>query len=95
MKSIRNKIRNEMSEKQFGFVESNGKRKYIFVLRMIPKIAIEMQKEMHLCFTDYRYKKIFDSVKQDDLIQLDLERESSKAENKFILEAAGSSDNKK
>ena len=53
MNRIRPKIRPEIAEEQFGFME--GKRTInneIFALRMIIERALEVNKDIYLCFID-------------------------------------------
>ncbi|GFS03869.1 RNA-directed DNA polymerase from mobile element jockey-like [Elysia marginata] len=58
MAGIRGKLRPEISNNQFGFVEDRGTRNVIFTLTMIIERAIEMKKDLYLCFIDY--SKAFD-----------------------------------
>ena len=50
---IRSKIRPEIAEEQYGFVKGKGTTNAIFLLRMLSERAIEMQKDVYLCFIDY------------------------------------------
>ena len=52
------------SERQLGMVLRKGMRIAIFILRILGERSIEMQKDMCLCFIDY--KKAFDRVKHED-----------------------------
>ena len=65
---IRNRIVSEIGEEQYGFMKGKGTSNAIFVLRMIGERAIEMQKDIFLCFIDY--EKAFDTVKHKDLLSL-------------------------
>jgi hypothetical protein len=70
----RTRITPEIGIEQFGFVQDAGTRNAIFVLRMITERAVEMQKDVFMCFIDY--SKAFDKVKHvelfEDLSKLDL-----------------------
>ena len=63
---IRNKIRPEISEEQYGFVKGKGTTNAIFILRMLSERAIEMQKDVYLCFIDY--EKAFDTVRHQEML---------------------------
>ena len=73
---LRNRIRPEIGREQFGFVEDAGTRNAIFVFRVITERAVEMQKDIYMCFIDYA--KAFDKVRHqelfEDLDKLDLYR---------------------
>ena len=56
-----------MEEKQFGFVEDAGTKIAIFVLRVITERAVEMQKDIYMCFIDYA--KAFDKVRHRELFE--------------------------
>ena len=64
----RSRIKPEIGVAQFGFVEDAGTRNAIFVLRMITERAIEMQKDVFICFIDY-YLKAFDNMRHDELFE--------------------------
>ena len=49
-------------------MEGKGTTNAIFVLRMLAERAIEMQKDIYVCFIDY--EKAFDRVKHGELIQM-------------------------
>ncbi|GFR92248.1 endonuclease-reverse transcriptase [Elysia marginata] len=68
MTRIRGKLRPEISNNQFGFVEDRGTRNAIFTLSMIIERAIEMKKDLYLCFIDY--SKAFDRVRPDELYKI-------------------------
>ena len=61
MKRMRNKILPEISETQFGFIADESTRSTIISLSTLMERAIEVQKDLHLCFIDY--SKAFDKVK--------------------------------
>ena len=68
MARLRNKIRPEISEAQFGFVANKGTTNAIFTMTMLTERCIEMQKDLYLCFIDY--SKAFDKVRHEDLFQI-------------------------
>ena len=55
MCQMKNKIRPEISEKQFGFLADRGTRNAIFTLNILLGKSIEVQKDIYLCF--YRLLK--------------------------------------
>jgi hypothetical protein len=61
------KIDREISEDQFGFRPFNGTREAIFCIRQIIEKYIEVQKDIYVCFIDY--KKAFDSINHVTLIE--------------------------
>ena len=61
-------IKPEIGEEQCGFVEDSSTRNAIFMVRMISERAIEMQKNLYLCFIDYT--KAFDKVQHEELFKL-------------------------
>jgi len=65
MARARNKIKFEISEVQCGFVEDAGTRNAFFMVRMLSERAIEMQKDLYMCFIDYT--KAFDKVQHAEL----------------------------
>ena len=66
MMRVRNKIRPEIAEEQFGSVEGKGMSNAIFMLRTIIEQTLEIQKES-LCFIDYT--KAFDRVQHMEIIK--------------------------
>ncbi|GFN78636.1 endonuclease-reverse transcriptase [Plakobranchus ocellatus] len=64
---VRNKIRPEIGDTQCGFVEGKGTTNAVYMLRMIIERALEMQKDIYLCFIDYT--KAFDRVKHWEMIK--------------------------
>ena len=68
MARLRNKIRPEISEVQYGFVADKGTTNAIFTMSMTIERCIEMQKDIYLCLIDYL--KAFDKVRQEDLFQI-------------------------
>ena len=68
LKRVRSKIQPELSEEQFGFVPGKGTRNAIFCLRTIAERAIEVQKNLYVCFVDY--EKAFDKVKHEEMLKL-------------------------
>ena len=65
--SARSRITPEIGNQQFGFVKDAGTRNGIFVVRIITERAVEMQKEVYICFIDYT--NAFDKVKRKDLFE--------------------------
>ena len=65
---IKQKLKPEISEEQYGFVKGKGTRNAIFIIRMLTERAIEMQKDVYMCFIDY--EKAFDRVRHTDLIEI-------------------------
>ena len=64
---LRSRIQPETGREQFGFVEDAGARNAIFVLRIITERAVEMQKDIYMCFIDY--PKAFDKVRHQELFE--------------------------
>ena len=62
---VRNKIRPEIADELCGFVEGKGTANAIYMLRILIERALEVQKDVYLCFIDYT--KAFDRVKHDEL----------------------------
>ena len=50
---MRNKITPEIAEEQCGFVKDKGTRNAIYMLRTLTERAIEIQRDLYLCFIDY------------------------------------------
>ncbi|GFO10081.1 endonuclease-reverse transcriptase [Plakobranchus ocellatus] len=67
MMRVRNKIRPKIGDTQCGFVEGKGTTNAVYMLRMIIERALEMQKDIYLCFIDYT--KAFDRVKHWEMIK--------------------------
>ena len=68
MQRARNKIQPEFGKEQFGFIKDSGTRNATFTLRRISERAIEIEKDLYLCFLDYA--KAFDKVRHDDLLDM-------------------------
>ena len=64
---VRNKINPEIAEEQCRFVEGKGSTNAIFILRTLIERALEIQKDVYLCFIDYT--KAFDRVRHDEIIK--------------------------
>ena len=47
-------IDREVGELQFGFREKTGTQEAIFVLKILMERSIQVQKDVHLCFIDYK-----------------------------------------
>ncbi|GFO02441.1 endonuclease-reverse transcriptase [Plakobranchus ocellatus] len=65
MLRIRNILKPEIEE-QCGFVEDKGTSNAIYILRTLIERALEVQKDVYLCFIDYT--KAFDRVRHDEII---------------------------
>ena len=63
----RSRITPEIESEQFGFVEDAGSRNAIFVLRMIAERAVQMKKDVFMCFIDYL--KAFAKVRHGELFE--------------------------
>ena len=57
---VRNKIKPEEAGEQCGFVEGKGTSNVTYTHRSLIERAVEVQKEVYLCFIDYT--KAFDSA---------------------------------
>ena len=68
MMRVRNKILPEIAEEQCGFIEGKGTINAIYMLRAIIERALEVQKDLYLCFIDYT--KAFDRVQHDNIINI-------------------------
>ncbi|GFO03036.1 endonuclease-reverse transcriptase [Plakobranchus ocellatus] len=66
MLRVRNKIKPEIAEEQCGFVEGKGTTNALYILRTLIERALEVQKDVYLCFIDYT--KAFDRVRHDEII---------------------------
>ncbi|GFS13084.1 LINE-1 reverse transcriptase [Elysia marginata] len=67
MMRIRSKIKPEIADEQYGFVEGKGITNVIYTLRTLIQKAIEVQKDVYLCFIDYT--KAFDRVRHDEIMK--------------------------
>jgi hypothetical protein len=65
---MRNKIRPEIDKTQCGFMNDTGTRNAIFILRNICERAIEVNKDLYLCFIDFN--KAFDKVRHTKLLNM-------------------------
>ncbi|XP_042883267.1 uncharacterized protein LOC122260182 [Penaeus japonicus] len=68
MERARSRIRPEIGNVQYGFVQDAGPRNAIWMVRMLSERAIEMQKDLFMCFIDYT--KAFDKVQHEELLRL-------------------------
>ena len=50
---IPSRIRPETAEEQYGFRKGKGTANSFFILRMLNERAIEMHRDVYLCFIDY------------------------------------------
>jgi len=65
---LRGRTAGEVAEEQYGFTPDKGTRNAIFVLRMLGERAVEMQKDLYVCFIDY--VKAFDRVQHGPLFEM-------------------------
>ena len=65
--AIVKKIDNEVSRLQSGFRSGIGTREGIFNLRTVCEWAIDLRKDVYICFIDYT--KAFDRVKHSKIIE--------------------------
>ena len=49
---VRNKIHPEIAEERCGFVEGKGTANAVYMLRTLIERALEVQKDVYLCFID-------------------------------------------
>ena len=68
MNRMRNKITPEIFVTSFGLMTDKGTRNAIFSLLTLMERAIEVQKDLYLCFIDY--SKAFDKIKHSDLFDI-------------------------
>lgn len=68
MNRIKNKVREQVSWEQYGFLEGKGTANAIFIMRTILEKMIEKQRNVFLCFIDY--EKAFDKVKHEELMRM-------------------------
>jgi len=79
---IRKKLEDEIAEEQFGVRSGSSTRDGIFTLQTICERAIEMQREIYLCFI--YYEKAFDKVQHEKMIKL-LDNQNIGKENIRII----------
>ena len=65
MHRIRNKLQSEINKCRYGFMPDKGTRNAILTLKNLGQRAIEMKKDLFLCFVDY--KKAFDKIKHNEI----------------------------
>ena len=65
---IKRKLKPEIAEEQYGFMKGKGTRNAIFIMRMLTERAIEVQRDVYMCFLDY--EKAFDKVRHTDMIEI-------------------------
>ena len=68
LRRVKDVIMPEIGKEQYGFMKGKGTSNVIFVLRMIGERAVEMQRDLFLCFIDY--EKAFDTVKHGHLLNM-------------------------
>ena len=72
-----------LCETQFGFMADKGTRNAVFCLRTLIKRAIEVEKDLYLCFIDY--SKAFDKVKHSDLFGISLRHNCDRKDLRVII----------
>ena len=65
---IKQKIKPEIAEEQYGFIEGKRTKNVILIVRMIPERSIQMQNDVYMCFIDY--EKAFDRVRHTELVEI-------------------------
>ena len=68
MARMRNKITPEIAEEQCGFVKDKGTRNAIYMLRTLTERAMEIQRDLYLCFIDYT--KAFDKLRHEEIMSI-------------------------
>ncbi len=68
MVRARKRTKPEIAEEQCGFVKDTGTRNAILMIRMLSERAIEMQKDLYMCFIDYT--KAFDKVRHEEILKM-------------------------
>ena len=68
LRRVKNVIMPEIGKEQYGFMKGKGTSNAIFILRMLGERAVEMQRDLFLCFIDY--EKAFDTVRHADLLTM-------------------------
>jgi len=65
---LRGRTSGEVAEEQYGFMPDKGTRNAVFMMRILTEKAIEMQKDVYVCFIDY--SKAFDRVQHEALFEM-------------------------
>ena len=65
---MKSKIKQKISQEQNAYMEGKGTRNAIFIVRMLAERALEVQKDLYLCFIDY--SKAFDKVRHEEMFQM-------------------------
>ena len=68
MARMRNKITPEIAEEQFGFVKDKGTTNAIYMIITLTERAIEIQKDLYLCFIDYT--EAFDKLRHEEIMSI-------------------------
>ena len=68
MTRMQSKIRCKIPKEQGGFVEDSGKVNAIFMLRMLEERAVEVKRDLYVCFLDYT--KAFDKVRHGEMLEM-------------------------
>ena len=79
---IKNRVREQVSWEQCGFLEGKGTTNAIFTMRTIIERMIEKQRNVFFCFIDY--EKAFDKVRHDELMTMLEELHIDGKEMRFI-----------
>jgi len=58
----------EVADIQYGLTPDNGMRNAVYVLKMLAEWAVEVQKDIYLCFIDY--VKAFDHMRRELLVEI-------------------------
>ena len=90
MERVKRKIRENIEEEQYGFTKGMETRNAIFVLRTVLERALEIQKDVYLCFVDFQ--KAFDTVKHEQMIEMLGEVRIDGRELRLITNLTGSSE---
>jgi len=75
-------IEQQLSDAQKGFRKGKGTRDVIFQLRTIAERTIQVNKKVYACFVDY--KKAFDSINHEKLLQIMEKADIPELERKLI-----------
>ena len=82
MNRMRSTILPVLSGTRFVFMADKGTKNAIFSLRTLMERAIEVQKDLYLCFIDY--SKALDKVKHSDLFDILLRHNCDGKDLRFI-----------
>lgn len=82
LERIKPKLEREIGEEQYGFMKDKGTTNAIYVMRNFGERAIEMQKNLFLCFIDY--EKAFDRVQHEKLFNMLIETDIDSKDLRLI-----------